>query len=173
MDKVKKEQLVAELHDKLHRATAAILADFQGLNVAQITTLRDSMAEKGVEFKVVKNTLMRIAAKGTGVEAVEPLLKGTNAVAISYDDPSVAAKILKAFGSQNDMFRLKGGVLGSQVLSVDDVLALAELPSREELLAKLLGTLQAVPSALVRVLSGVPRAFVGVLAAIQRERENA
>ncbi|MEJ5366610.1 MAG: 50S ribosomal protein L10 [Desulfosoma sp.] len=173
MDKVKKEQLVAELHEKLHRATAAILTDFQGLNVAQITTLRDSLAERGVEFKVVKNTLMRIAAKGTGAEVVEPLLKGTNAVAIAYDDPSVAAKILKAFGKQNEKFKVKGGVLGTQVLSVDDVLALAELPSREELLAKLLGTLHAVPTALVRVLSGVPRAFVGVLAAIQREKENA
>ncbi|MGQ9484723.1 MAG: 50S ribosomal protein L10 [Desulfosoma sp.] len=173
MDRVKKEQLVAELHEKLQRATAAILTDFKGLSVAEITALRDNLAQQGVEFKVVKNTLMRIAAKGTGAEAVEPMLKGTNAVAIAYDDPTVSAKILKAFGKTNDKLVLKGGVLGTQVLTVEDVLALADLPSREELLAKLLGTLQAVPTALVRVLSGVPRAFVGVLAAIQREKENA
>ncbi len=173
MERVKKEQLVAELHEKLQRASAAILTDFKGLSVAEITTLRDNLAQQGVEFKVVKNTLMRIAAKGTGAEVVEPLLKGTNAVAIAYGDPAVSAKVLKAFSKQNDKFKVKGGVLGTQVLSVDDVLALAELPSREELLAKLLGTLHAVPTALVRVLSGVPRAFVGVLAAIQREKENA
>ncbi len=173
MDKGKKEQLVAELHEKLQRATAAILTDYKGLNVAEITTLRDNLAAQGVEFKVVKNTLMRIAAKGTGAELVESLLKGTNAVAIAYDDPSVPAKILKAFGKQNEKLKVKGGVLGTRVLTVEDVLALADLPTREELLAKLLGTLHAVPTALVRVLSGVPRAFVGVLAAIQREKENA
>ncbi|ROR01743.1 50S ribosomal protein L10 [Desulfosoma caldarium] len=173
MDRVKKEQLVAELHEKLQRATAAILTDFRGLSVAEITELRDNLAQQGVEFKVVKNTLMRIAAKGTGAEVLEPLLQGTNAVAIAYDDPTVSAKILKAFGKTNDKFQVKGGVLGTRELTVQDVLALADLPSREELLAKLLGTLHAVPTALVRVLGGVPRAFVGVLAAIQREKENA
>ncbi len=172
MERAKKEQLVAELHEKLQRASAAILTDFKGLTVAEITQLRDNLAEKGVEYKVVKNTLMRIAAKGTSAELVEPLLTGTNAVAITYDDPSVMAKVLRTFGKENEKFQIKGGVLGTKALSPEDVAALADLPSREELLAKLLGTLNAVPTGLVRVLSGVPRAFVGVLAAIEEEKKK-
>ncbi|SMC28198.1 LSU ribosomal protein L10P [Desulfacinum hydrothermale DSM 13146] len=173
MDKAKKEQLVAELHEKLQRASAAVLTDFKGLTVAEITALRDNLAEQGVEYRVVKNTLMRIAAKGTTAEVVEPLLTGTNAVAISYEDPSALAKALKNFAKETDKFQIKGGVLGSNPLSPQDVEALAELPSREEMLATFLGTLNAVPTGLVRVLSGVPRAFVGVLAAIEREKEQA
>jgi large subunit ribosomal protein L10 len=173
LERAKKEQLVAELHEKLQRASAAVLTDFKGLTVAEITALRDNLAEQGVEYKVVKNTLMRIAAKGTAAEVVEPLLTGTNAVAISYQDPSALAKVLKKFAKEKDKFQIKGGVLGTKALSAQDVEALADLPSREEMLAKLLGTLNAVPTGLVRVLSGVPRAFVGVLAAIEREKQQA
>src|SRR5690606_32118183 len=121
---------------------------------------------------VVKNTLMRLAGRDTGAAVLEPLLKGTCAIAISYGDPSVPAKIIKKYSKTNDKLVVKGGVLGTRLLNPDQVSALAELPPREELLAKLLGTLNAVPTSLVTVLSGVPRAFVGVLAAIQRKREE-
>jgi large subunit ribosomal protein L10 len=173
LERAKKEQVVAELHEKLQRASAAILTDFRGLTVAEMTNLRDALAAEQVEYQVVKNTLMRLASRETSAAVLEPLLKGTCAIAISYGDPAVPAKIIKKFSKTNDKLKVRAGALGQRVLNEDQVAALAELPPREELLAKLLGTLNAVPTSLVTVLSGVPRAFVGVLAAIQRQREEA
>ncbi len=98
---------------------------------------------------------------------------GTCAVAISYGDPSIPAKIIKKYGKTNEKLKVKAGALGKHLLNVDQVGALADLPPREELLGKLLGTLKAVPTGLVTVLSGVPRSFVGVLAAIQQQKEQA
>jgi len=173
LERTTKERLVAELHDKLQRASATVLTDFQGLTVAEVTELRDALAAQQVEYRVVKNTLMRLAGQETGASVLEPFLKGTCAVAIGFDDPTVPAKLLKGFMKTNAKLKIKAGALGTRLLSPDQVEALAEMPSREVLLGKLLGTLNAVPTALVTVLSGVPRAFVGVLAAIQREKEQA
>ena len=172
MERAKKEQVVAELHGKLQRASATILTDFRGLTVAEVTNLRDALAAEQVEYQVVKNTLMRLASKDTGAAVLEPVLKGTNAIAIGYGDPAVPAKIVKKFSKTNEKLKVKAGALGVRLLNVDQLSALAELPPREELLAKLLGTRKAVPTGLVTVLSGVPRAFVGVLAAIQRKKEE-
>ena len=173
MDRQKKEQVVAELHDKLKRASATILTDFKGMTVAEIDQLRDALAAEKIEYQVVKNTLLRLASQDTDAAALMPLLKNTNAVAIGYLDPAVPAKVLKKFNKSNDKLKIKGGALGSRLLDFNQVSALAELPSREELLAKLLGTLNAVPTSLVTVLSGVPRAFVSVLAAIKDKKESA
>jgi large subunit ribosomal protein L10 len=173
LDRTKKEQVVAELHEKLKRASAAILTDFRGMTVAEMVDLRDALAAEQVEYQVVKNTLMRLASRDTASAVLEPLLKDTCAIAIGYSDPTVPAKVLKKFGKSNDKLKIKGGALGTRLLDLNQVSALAELPSREELLAKLLGTLNAVPTALVTVLSGVPRAFVCVLAAIQEKKESA
>lgn len=173
MDRTQKEQVVAELHEKLQRASATILTDFKGLTVAEMTTLRDALAAEQVEYQVVKNTLMRIASEETNASVLQPLLKGTCAIAIGYGDPAIPAKVLKKFTKTNEKLKVKAGALGLRVLNEAQVSALADLPPREELLAKLLGTLNAVPTSLVTVLSGVPRAFVGVLAAIQRTKEEA
>jgi large subunit ribosomal protein L10 len=100
------------------------------------------------------------------------MLKGTCAIALAYGDPAVPAKIIKKFAKTNDKLQVKGGSLGNRLLNPDQISALAELPPKDELLAKLLGTLNAVPTGLVTVLSGVPRAFVGVLDAIRRQREE-
>jgi large subunit ribosomal protein L10 len=172
LERSKKEQVVAELHDKLGRASAAILTDYKGLTVAEITRLRDSLAAEKVEYQVVKNTLMRLAGKGTDVSVLEPMLKGTCAVAIAFGDPAAPAKIIKKFSKTNEKLKVRAGSLGNRLLNPDQISELAELPPKEELLAKMLGTLNAVPTGLVTVLSGVPRAFVGVLAAIQRQREE-
>ncbi len=172
MERSKKEQVVAELRDKLRRASATILTDYKGLTVAEITQLRDTLAAEKVEYQVVKNSLMRLAGRETSASVLEPLLKGTCAIAIGYGDPSVPAKIIKKFSKTNEKLKVKAGALGVRLLYPDQVSALADLPPREDLLAKLLGTLNAVPTGLVTVLSGVPRAFVGVLAAIQRQREE-
>jgi len=172
LDRTQKEQVVAELHEKLQRASAAIVTDFKGMTVAEITELRDALATEKVDYRVVKNTLMRLASQETGAVVLEPVLKGTCAVAIGYGDPSVPAKIIKKFNKTNEKLKIKAGALGLRLLDGNQVAALADLPPREELLAKLLGTLNAVPTSLVTVLSGVSRAFVGVLAAIQREKEQ-
>lgn len=173
LDRTEKEQVVAELRERLGRATAAILADYRGMTVAEMTELRDALAAEQVECRVVKNTLMRLASQDSNYAALQQQLKGTCAVVIGYSDPSIPAKVLKKFKKTNEKLQVKGGVLGNRLLNPDQVAALADLPPREELLAKLLGTLNAVPTGLVSVLSGVPRAFVGVLAAIQRQRESA
>ncbi len=172
MERGKKVELVAILHDKLQRASTTVLTDYKGLTVEEITKLRDLLAEQGIEYRVVKNTLMNLASKGTGSSVLEPLLSGTNAVAIGYDDPAIPAKILKKFSKENDKLKIKAGVLGDKLLTMEQVHALADLPSREELLATVLGTMNAVPTGLVRVLNGVPRAFVCVLAAIQQQKEE-
>ena len=172
MERSKKEQVIAELHEKLGHASAAILTDYKGLTVAEITSLRDSLAVEKVEFQVVKNTLMRLACKQTDVSVLEPMLKGTCAVAIAFGDPAIPAKIIKKFSKTNEKLKVKAGSLGNRLIHPDQILALADLPPKEELIAKMLGTLNAVPTGLVTVLSGVPRAFVGVLAAIQRQKEE-
>jgi large subunit ribosomal protein L10 len=172
LERAKKEQVVADLHQKLQRATAAILTDFKGLTVAEMTDLRNALAAEQIDYCVVKNTLMRLASQETGAAILEPLLVGTCAVAISYGDPSVPAKIIKKYSKGNEKLKVKAGALGAQLLNFDQVGALADLPPREELLSKLLGTLKAMPTGLVTVLSGVPRSFVGVLAAIQHQREQ-
>lgn len=173
MDRTEKEQVVAELREKLERATAAILTDYKGMTVAEMTDLRDALAAEQVECRVIKNTLMRLASQDSNYVALHQELKGTCALVLGYSDPTIPARILKKFNKTNEKLRVKGGVLGSRLLKPEQVAALADLPPREELLAKLLGTLNAVPTGLVSVLSGVPRAFVGVLAAIQRQRESA
>jgi large subunit ribosomal protein L10 len=172
LERTRKEQVVAQLHQKLQRATATILTDFKGLSVAELTDLRNALAAEQVDYCVVKNTLMRLASQETSASALQPLIEGTCAVAISYGDPSVSAKIIKKYLKTNEKLKVKGGALGRHLLSIEAVGTLADLPPREELLGKLLGTLKAVPTGLVTVLSGVPRAFVGVLAAIQQQKEQ-
>lgn len=165
--------MVAELQEKLQRASATVLTDFRGMTVAEMTELRDALAAEEIEYQVVKNTLMRLASQDTSSASLKPALKGTCAVAIGYRDPTIPARIIKKFSKTNEKLKIKAGALGARLLGPDQVIALADLPSRDELLGKLLGTLNAVPTSLVTVLSGVPRAFVGALAAIQRKREEA
>lgn len=172
MERSKKEQVVAELREKLKRASAAILTDYKGLTVAEITTLRDSLAAEKADYQVIKNTLMRLAGKDTDAAVLEPLLKGTCAITLAYGDPAVPAKVIKKFAKGNEKLVVKGGALGNRLLNADQISALAELPPKEELLSKLLGTFNALPTGLVTVLSGVPRAFVGVLDAVRRQKEE-
>ena len=172
MERAKKEQVVADLHQKLQRATGTILTDFKGLTVAEMTDLRTALAAEQVDFCVIKNTLMRLAIQDTSAAALQPLVQGTCAVAISYGDPAAPAKIIKKYLKTNEKLKIKGGALGKHLLTKEAVATLADLPPRDELLGKLLGTLNAVPTGLVRVLCGVPRSLVGVLAAIQQQKEQ-
>lgn len=173
MNKESKQQVVAELHDKLQRAKAVFLADFRGMNVGKATELRNELRKAAVEYKVVKNTLLDLASRDTDKESLQPFFIGPTAVALSYDDPVAAAKVLSKFAKeQQATFKLKAGVLTGKAISVPDIQALADLPSREVLIAKLLGTMQAPTANFVGVLAAVPGSFVRALAAIRDKKSG-
>lgn len=165
-----KEQLVQELAEKLKTAKAAFLADYRGLKVEEVNTLRGKLRETGVEYRVVKNTLLRLAAKGTDFECMSDQLAGPTAIAIAQEDPVAPAKVLSDYAKDSKAFELKSGVLDGKLLSLDDIKALSELPSREVLLAKMLGSINAPVSNFVGVLAAIPRSLVQVLAAIQDQK---
>ncbi len=170
MNRNNKEQVVAELAERLGTAKAAFLADYRGLNVDKVNKLRSDLRNAGVEYRVVKNTLLRLAAKGTGAECLKEHLQGPTAIAIAQDDPVAPAKVLTEFAKANDKFELKVGALDGKLLSIEEIKALSELPSREVLLAKVLGSLNAPATNFVGVLAAIPRSLVQVLAAIQDKK---
>ena len=173
MNKENKQQVVTELHEKLLRAKAVFLADFRGMNVGKATDLRNELRKASVVYKVVKNTLLDLASRETDKEPLSSQYAGPTAIALSYDDPVSAAKVLSRFAKeQQATFKLKGGILSGKVISVADIQALADLPSREVLLAKLLGTIQAPTTNFVGVLAAVPASFVRILAAIKAQKEG-
>jgi large subunit ribosomal protein L10 len=170
LNRSSKEQVVSELASKLGAAKASFLADYRGLTVEQVNQLRGKLREVGVDYRVVKNTLLKLAAKGTNSACLEEYLVGPTAIAIAVDDPVASAKVLSEYAKQNSKFELKVGALDGKVLSLADIKALSDLPSREVLLAKLLGSINAPVSNFVGVLAAVPRSLVQVLAAIQDKK---
>lgn len=170
MKKEAKEKVVADVSALLATATATFLADYRGMNVEATNKLRGELRAVGVDYRVVKNTLLRLAAKGTDAECLGSQLAGPTAVAFATGDPAASAKVLSEFAKSSKVFELKGGVLGGKILSVDEIQALADLPSREVLLAKLLGSINAPTSNFVGVLAAIPRSLVQVLAAIQDQK---
>jgi large subunit ribosomal protein L10 len=170
LNRTGKEQVVAELAQKLSGAKAAFLADYRGLTVEQVNKLRGELRQADVDYRVVKNTLLKLASKDTPAECLGGLLEGPTAIAIAGADPVAPAKILAEFAKANAKLELKGGALDGKALSVADIKALAELPSREVLLGKMLGSLNAPASNFVGVLAAVPRSLVQVLAAIQDQK---
>ena len=171
MNRDNKQELVTEMHERLTRAKAVFLADFRGMSVDKATTLRNELRGASVEYKVFKNTLLDRAAQGTDMECLSPYLSGPTAIAISYDDPVSAAKVLSKFAKDpQGKFVLKVGVLSGKVLDVKQIQALAELPSREVLLAKMLGSMQAPATNFVGVLAALPGSLVRALDAIRAQK---
>lgn len=167
----KKARVVEDLKARAARAKIGILADFTGLPVAPLTSLRHQLKEAGGELKVVKNTLFRRAAADSPLlTTLAQALQGPNALILGYDDPVNLAKLLVKFAQDAPLFRIKMGALGTQVLSPQEVEALSKLPPREVLLAQLLGVLKGVPQGLVLVLSGVIRNLLNVLVAIRDKK---
>jgi large subunit ribosomal protein L10 len=171
MVRPEKKAAVAEIKEKLERASAVVLTNYRGLNVAAMTELRSKMREAGVEFKVVKNTLTRFAAEEAGLKDLDDFLKGPTAVAFGYDDPVTPAKVVADFAKQYKQLELKGGILDGNILQPENVKELADLPSREVLLAKIVGGMQGPIAGFVNVLNGVPRNLVYVLDAIREQKE--
>ena len=138
-----KKQIVQEIADKLKNSKSTVVVDYRGLNVAEVTELRKQLREAGVEFKVYKNTLTRLAAESAEVAELNEALTGPNAIAFSTEDVIAPAKILNDFAKKHEALEIKAGVIEGNVASVEEVKALAELPSREGLLSMLLSVLQA------------------------------
>ncbi|RMF47547.1 MAG: 50S ribosomal protein L10 [Deltaproteobacteria bacterium] len=170
MNRTGKEQLVAELAGKLASVKAAFIADYRGLTVEQANDLRNKLREAGVEYQVVKNTLLKLAIRDTESACLEEFLQGPTAIAMAGEDPVAPAKVLSEFAKANDKFELKGGMLDGKKLDISGIKALSDLPSREVLLAKVLGSMNAPVSNFVGVLAAVPRSLVQVLAAIQDKK---
>ena len=172
MDRAAKENMVAELREKLKAAKIAILAGYTGMNVAKLTDLRNELRKADSEMRVIKNTLMRIASQGTDYDKLEEHLKGPLALIMNFGDVVEPAKVMAAFAKKNAELDIKVGVLQGKVLTREQLAALAALPSREILLGQLLSVMVGVQTGLVNVLAGVPRKLVQTLAAYRMKKEQ-
>jgi len=153
LDKEEKKDAIDELHEKFSRAKAAVITGYSGINVEQITELRSKLRKAHVEYRVVKNTLARKAAEGTGLEPLKDYFVGPVGIALGYDDVVAPAKVLFEFSKTQNKLMLKIGVLGGKLLKQTDIKALANLPSLNTLRGKIVGLLQAPPSRVVGVLA--------------------
>lgn len=150
-----KQPVVEEISGYLKDAQSVVLVDYRGLTVEQDTQLRKAMREAGVVYKVYKNTMMNFAFKGTDYEALAPYLEGPSAVAIAKDDATAPARILGKYAKDIEALEIKGGVVEGIAYDAKGISAIASIPSREELLSKLLGSLQSPITNLARVLNQV------------------
>ena len=166
-----KKEVVAEIAARLAKAQTVILAEYRGLPVEAITVLRARARSNGVYLRVLKNTLARRAVQGTPFEKLSDQMVGPLAYGIS-DDPVAAAKVLHTYAKENDKLVIKGGAMSGQLMTAKEVGQLAMMPSREELLAKLLGTMQAPIAKFVQTLNEVPSKFVRTLAAVRDQKEK-
>ena len=165
-----KKAAVTDLADRMTRASIAVATDFNGLTVNQTTALRSQLRQVGVEYKVVKNRLAKIAAEESGVSAYKEILEGATGVVFGYGDVVAAAKALDEYVKQSRVeLKVRNGVMDGQVISSAQVTALAALPPRDELIAKLLGQMNAPIANLVGVLSGTLR---GLAIVLQRRAEQ-
>jgi large subunit ribosomal protein L10 len=165
-----KEAVVAEVAKRVTGAQAIVLAENRGLTVADVTQLRAKARASGVYFRVVKNTLVRRAVVDTPFAQLADQMSGPLAYGIGTD-PVAVAKVLNDFAKGNEKFVIRAGAMPGQMMSAKDVAALASLPSREELLAKLVATMQAPIAKFVRTLNEVPAKFVRTVAAVRDSKE--
>jgi large subunit ribosomal protein L10 len=167
-----KKEVVAEVSERLKKAQTVVLAEYRGLPVEDITVLRSQARASGVYLRVLKNTLARRAVKGTPFEKLSDQMVGPLAYGIS-DDPVAAAKVLHAYAKTNEKLVIKGGMMPNYLMSAKEVGNLANMPSRAELLAKLMGTMQAPIAKFVQTLNEVPSKLVRTLAAVRDQKEKA
>ncbi|WP_298014839.1 50S ribosomal protein L10 [uncultured Castellaniella sp.] len=172
LNRQEKAVVIEEVAAEVSRAQSIIVAEYRGLDVASVTVLRKTARESGVYLRVLKNTLVRRALSGTPFDGLSAQLTGPLIYGISTD-PVAAAKVLSDFAKTNDKLVITGGALPNSLLNQDGVKALATMPSREELLSKLLGTMQAPIAQFVRTLNEVPTKFVRGLAAIRDQKQAA
>lgn len=173
MNRAEKIESAKELSESFSKAKAIYVSDFRGITVEQITKFRFELKKSNTDLKVVKNRVaMRVLNEKNYDGAFKAHFDYMTAVALNYGDPSACAKALTKFASDCDKVKIKGGLVEGKVVNLAQIKALSNLPSRNELLAKLLGTLNAVPTGFVRVLNGVPSKWVYLLDALKRQKEG-
>lgn len=170
--KQEKIKVVQELHEKFDRAASVILTDYKGLDVAQLTDLRNRLRKCGAEYKVVKNTLARMASQGTDAHKIEGHFIGATGVVISYEDVFAPVKVLSEYSNKLESFKIRVGVLEGIVLDPVKIKGVANMPSREVLLGKALGSIAAPLYGLARTLQGVLGKLVFALSAVKEAKEK-
>ena len=173
MNRQEKAQIIEQLHEKVSRASIAVVTDFKGLTVEELTKLRAKCYEVGVDYQVVKNTLARLALNDTDHGALSEHLKENCAIALGYDDPVALAKTLSDYAKTSKKFAIRYGTLEGQFLDSEAVKELSKMPSKPELLSSVLGTLQAVPRNFVCLFANIERKFLYALTAIKEQKEAA
>ena len=172
MERQKKEKVVEELKAKLADLNAMFLAEYSGTNTTQMTKLRRELRNVDVEFNVVKNTLLKIASGGTKAEALQDKFSGPNAIICINKDPSSAAKVLSGLAKDIPNLKLKAGFLGTRVITSEEIMKLATIPSQGVLIGKFLGLLQGLPQRFLYVLSGNMNKLMMTLSAIKIQKEQ-
>ena len=165
-----KDDKIKLIKEKVDKAQVAIVTEYKGLSVEEITKLRRALQKDGGDYMVTKNTLAKIAIKGTSFEALAEKLSGPVALAFGFTDPVAPAKALKAFIDKAKKGEILGAVLDGKLLSVDETKALANLPSKEEIYAKMLGCLNSPASGIVGGINGVMSALVRAIAAVRDQK---
>ena len=168
--KEQKNQKIEQIKESFAKAQVAIVSDPTGLSVAEITDLRRKLQKEGADYTVVKNTLAIKAVEGTQFESMSELLKGASAVAFGFADQVAPAKVLAQFIKENDKAAFKGGVLDGKLLDVNEVKALATLPSKEELYAKMLGCINSPATGIAGCVNGVMSALVRAMDQVRQQK---
>ena len=163
---------VSQIKEKIDRAVVSIFTDFRGLTVSELTDLRKKLRKEEAEYRVVKNTLTKIAIAGENFADIAKILEGPTAVVLGYKDPVTPTKVLFDFAKGNEKIKIKAGIVEKKVADMATLKALSNLPSREVLLAKVVGAIQAPIFGLVYVLSAPIRELVYVLQAISKKKEG-
>lgn len=173
MVKAYKEDAVKAIRSKFESVKTAVVADYRGLTVAEMTELRATLRQSGVELKVFKNTFTWIAVQGMGIDEIKSQLTGPTIIAFDANDAVTPAKLLLEFAKTHKKLVIKGGVVEGKVIDAEGVKALAALPSREVLIAKALGSMMAPLYGIAGVLAAVPRSLVYALDSVRKQKEDA
>ena len=151
----RKKKAVQEIKEKFDKANAAVLVDYRGLNVEEVTELRKQFREAGAEYKIYKNNLVKIAIEGTDFEALTEDLKGPNAIAFGFEDPIVPAKLVNEFAKKHKLLELKSAVVEGQYCDLEKLSSIANIPSREDLIAKFMGSIKSPVSNFVYMAKAI------------------
>ncbi|MCD6399785.1 50S ribosomal protein L10 [candidate division WOR-3 bacterium] len=172
MPSEKNIRIVKEIEEKFEGTKAIIIANFKGVKVDEINNLRKRLKGENISFKVYKNRLAKIAFKEKDVQGIESLLDGPSAFAFGYDDPVTTAKVLYEFSKSNENFKIKGGLFEGKLINGEDVVKIAKIPSKDVLLASLVGSLSSSITGLVFILKGMMTSFVYTLESIVKQKEE-
>ncbi len=172
LNKEEKIRVVSELHEKFEKAKGVVFTDYRGLNVEEITGLRDSLRSAALEYRVIKNTLAKRAAEGTTLDALSDIFSGPLGLAIGYDDPVLLVKKVLEFNKKNDKLEIKGGIVEGAVCSLEQMKVVSELPPKEVQLAMLAGAMQAPATKLAGLLNSTVTQFAYAIEALKNKRES-